>query len=105
MSLIRLPDTNSIHKKQQYFYTLLQQLFKMPKIWFLFRMVRLIDQEITVTEKLFCYSHFPTGEANYVTQSHMGKHLGQSGCRQSERKGWARTSVVFHRKEWERQGR
>ena len=45
-------------------------MFKILRTWFLFKMVRLIDKEITVIEKIVCYSLFSKGEAYYVMQGH-----------------------------------
>lgn len=62
------------------------------------------QRKLTLKEELITYSSGEEG-AGYALQGHRGKHLSDSGSRNDE-KAWPKASaVVFHRKEWVKQGR
>lgn len=65
-------------------------------------MLRPIDQDMTVVEKLVCYSQFPRGgpmSCLGVDVEHIVQHQDQPEGRGSKGKAWARVLVVVSRKE------
>lgn len=52
------------------------------------------DQDMTSIERIICDSRSQEEGACHTTQGHVGKHQGQSGGRERERKAWARNFIV-----------